>query len=426
MIVAVVGLWHLGAVTAACLANTDHEVIAYDPDENVINEFKQGKPPLFEPGLDALLKQKAPYFTSNPNDLEAAELVWVTFDTPVDEQDIADIDSVFRQIEIIIPYLKTNAILLISSQLPVGSTRKCQAYCNIHFPYKQIQCAYSPENLRLGKAIHVFTHPDRVVIGIDSATDKSVIQDLFAPFTTSLIWMSIESAEMTKHALNAFLATSVTFINELATLCEQVGANAREVELGLKSEERIGPKAYLRPGSAFAGGTLARDVNYLIQIGHQHQLPTPFFSAILDSNEKHKQWACRRISEVLHPIKGKTITALGLTYKANTDTLRRSSAIETCAWLHEQGANIVAYDPSVQALPQELMQFIDLKSSLDAAINESDAIIITTEYPEFTALTATDALLHANQPCIFDPSGFLAKHFTNQNHIRYFTVGMTI
>jgi UDPglucose 6-dehydrogenase len=427
MKVAVTGLWHLGCVTAACLAKAGHDVLAYDPNHETIVELQQGKAPLYEPHLDDLIAQhitsKKLIFSANLDDLSQAEIVWVTFDTPVDDNDIADVAFVTHEIKKTFSHLKKNALVLLSSQIPVGTTRQLQEHCTEKFPEKNITFACSPENLRLGKAIEVFTKPDRIIVGLQTETDKTRIQQLLAPFSQNIIWMSIESAEMTKHALNAFLATSVVFINELSTLCERVGADAREVEMGLKSEERIGPKAYLRPGNAIAGGTLARDVNYLIQIGQQQTLKTPLFSALLDSNDAHKQWSCRRIIDTLKDLKNKTIVTLGLTYKVGTDTLRRSTAIETCEWLNQQGASVVAYDPSLTQLPAELNQFIHLKKTLAEALENADAIIISTEWPEFMALTADAFLAKVKQPFVFDAAGFLAKNLSGDSRIRYFSVG---
>ncbi len=427
MKVAVVGLWHLGSVTAACLANAGHDVIAFDPDQNTIDSLKHGKAPVFEPGLDDLIKNAQEIntlkFTVCREEIASADIVWVTIDTPVDEQDIADVDAVMSEVIQLFPYLKQAATVLISSQVPVGTTRKLLEHCCEKYPDKQISFACSPENLRLGKAINVFTQPDRVIVGIDCDADKQKITALFQPITENLVWMSIESAEMTKHALNAFLATSVVFINELATLCERVGADAKEVERGLKSEERIGPKAYLRPGTAIAGGTLARDVNFLTQLSEQHAIKTPLFSSLLESNHYHKQWSCRRVKDVLQDLRAKKVTALGLTYKMGTDTLRRSTAVETCAWLHSQGVNVVAYDPVIRTLPNNLSEIIELKSSLLEALENSDAIIVATEWPEFLEITSEQLLASMKQPHVFDAGGFLMKKLGNQKHIHYYTVG---
>lgn len=419
MKVGVVGLFHLGCVTAACLANAGHDVVAFDPSAEVINNLKKGNAPIYEPGLDALLPKVK--FTADLQDLSNADIVWITYDTPVDENDIADVNYVMQEIKKLMPQVHDNALMLISSQLPVGSTRKLQQYCSQQFPTKNISFACSPENLRLGKAIQVFTNPDRVVVGLDQEQDKAKIQALLKPFTTNIIWMSIESAEMTKHALNAFLATSVVFINELAVICEQVGADAREVEMGLKSEERIGKKAYLRPGNAIAGGTLARDVNYLTQIGREQQFDTHLFSSLLASNQQHKQWISRKLLQLFTNLQNKKITALGLTYKAGTDTLRRSTAVELCKWLSEQGAVVTAYDPVVKSLPSDI-NFIELKSNIQDALHQSDAVVVSTEWPEFSSLNADHFINQSKQPFIIDPSGFL-NHLSQDKKMKYFSVG---
>lgn len=427
MNIAVVGLWHLGCVTSACLAEQGHQVIAFDPDLEIISRLSQNRAPIFEPGLDILLTKGKDSgklrYSSNLSDLKNNEIVWVTFDTPVDENDIADTCFVINNIENIFPYLSDKSLIIISSQIPVGTTRQLQEECISKWPNKNITFAYIPENLRLGKAIEVFTKPDRFIVGLSDLGDKIKIQNLFFSFTNNLIFMSIESAEMAKHALNAFLATSVVFINELATLCESVGADAREVELALKSEERIGPKAYLRPGGPIGGGTLLRDVNYLIDISRQKKFNTSLFPALLNSNLTHKQWSCKRIIEILKTLKDKTITILGLTYKSGTNTLNRSPAIETCQWLQQQGANVFAFDPAIKELPNNLSSFIKLAASVNEAIHDTHAIIIATEWPEFTKLTVDEVITKAKQPFIFDPSGFLFKNLGQDKRVRYFSVG---
>jgi UDPglucose 6-dehydrogenase len=247
------------------------------------------------------------------------------------------VESVVRAAASLFPHLRDGAVMLVSSQLPVGTTQRLESMFAETAGGRRAGFAYSPENLRLGKAIDVFAHPDRVVAGVRSEADRATIAELLRPFTDRIEWMSVESAEMTKHALNAFLATSVTFINEIAALCEQVGADASEVERGLKSEARIGPKAYLSPGGAFAGGTLARDVMFLSELGRQKGIATHLLSSVKTSNDAHRQWAQRRLAQLLDGVSGRTVAVWGLTYKPGTDTLRRSSAIELCKWLGSQG-----------------------------------------------------------------------------------------
>ena len=246
MDVAVAGLWHLGTVTAACLAKAGLRVRAFDQDIDIVLGLQEGRLPVAEPGLaDLTARCMSDGLLSFSNDpaAVAADVVWITYDTPVDEQDRADVSFVMNSIAVLFPYLKHDSLVIVSSQLPVGSTARLEAMYRAAHPDGKASFAYSPENLRLGKAIEVFARPDRVVVGIRSEADRARIASLLAPFTDRVEWMSVESAEMTKHALNAFLATSIVFINEVAALCERVGVDVREVERGLKSDIRIGQRA---------------------------------------------------------------------------------------------------------------------------------------------------------------------------------------
>lgn len=195
--------------------------------------------------------------------------------------------------------------------------------------------------------------------------------------------MSVESAEMTKHAINAFLATSVTFANEIASICELVGADAKEVERGLKTEMRIGPKAYLSPGGPFAGGTLARDIEFLGVASREKQLVTPLLSSVRVSNDEHKNWVRRKLVERFPKLKGVTVAVWGLTYKPGTDTLRRSLAVELCDWLIEQGATVQVYDPVVRQLPERWSGRVVSQSRALDAVTGADALVVGTEWPEF-------------------------------------------
>ncbi len=239
MKVCVLGLWHLGTVTAACLASGGHHVTGLDFDETVITNLKKGQPPLFEPGLEDLVKKgiqsgTLDFSTDPAQAVSEAKVIWVAYDTPVDDDDNADVNYVIERVGKLFPHLKSGQEVLISSQLPVGTSAHLEKLFAKARPNLQVSFSYSPENLRLGKAISVFTQPDRVVIGTRSENSRKIFSELLSPFTDHIEWMSVESAEMTKHALNAFLATSVTFINEIASICEQVGADAKEVERGLK------------------------------------------------------------------------------------------------------------------------------------------------------------------------------------------------
>lgn len=428
MKVCVLGLWHLGTVTAACLASGGHRVTGLDFDLETVQRLRAGKPPLFEPGLEDLVKsglekQRLRFTTDIRSAMDGVEIVWVAYDTPVDEEDGADVKFVIERVERLFPHLPNDTLVLISSQLPVGTTRSLERTYAAAYPNKPVAFAYSPENLRLGKAISIFTQPDRVVAGVRSETDKNRVMALLRPFTERIEWMSAESAEMTKHALNAFLAVSVTFANEIATLCEQVGADAKEVERGLKSETRIGPKAYLSPGGAFAGGTLARDIAFLTQIGAEHGQRTHLLSAVRVSNDNHKQWVRRKIQSLLGNLSRQCVAVWGLTYKPDTDTLRRSSSVELCAWLAEQGVRVQAHDPAVKTLPDDLAQKVLLCSTPLEALSGAAVVVVATEWPEYQSFTA-DAFVRAmGTPVIVDPNRFLVRTVGNDPRLTYIAVG---
>jgi UDPglucose 6-dehydrogenase len=428
MKVCVLGLWHLGTVTAACLAAGGHNVTGLDFEPAVVANLTDGTPPLFEPGLEGLVRAglaagRLTFTTHAADACREADVVWVAYDTPVDDDDRADVDFVVERVARLFPHLRDGALVLISSQVPVGSTRRLEERFAAAASSRRVAFAYSPENLRLGKAIEVFTRPDRVVVGVRSDADRVKVAELIAPFTQRIEWMSVESAEMTKHALNAFLATSVTFINEIAAVCEQVGADATEVERGLKSEMRIGPKAYLSPGGAFAGGTLARDIMFLSQLGSTHSVPTHLLSSVKTSNDAHRQWAQRRLTQLLSGVGGKTVAVWGLTYKPGTDTLRRSSSIELCHWLALNGALVRAHDPAVRSLPADLSQGMTLVETALSAVEGASALVVATPWPEYRQVIAADVAARMSRMLVLDANRFLGETVGRLAGAEYVSVG---
>lgn len=427
MSIAVVGMWHLGTVVAGCLASAGYRVVGFDLNPETIDRLCRGILPVNEPGLNALIEKGMNegllLFTSNQMDISQADVVWVAYDTSIDEDDRADTEFVFESVRTLFPHLKRGVVVIISSQLPVGSTARIEREFRNYFPSGNASFACIPENLRLGNAIEVFTNPDRVVVGVRSGKDREGIALLIRPFTENIIWMSVESAEMTKHAINAFLATSVVFTNELARICERYGADAMEVERGLKTDLRIGPYAYLRPGPAFAGGTLARDIQYLLSFAREKKILTPLIDGVVESNNLQKNWPRQMFTNLVGDLEGKKLAILGLTYKPETDTLRRSEAIEMGRWLNEQGANVTAFDPAVKELPDELRDVFRLCMSPKDALLGAEAVFIGTPWPEFKKLRAGDAARWMKRPAVVDPAGFLAEIFENNSQIIYRVVG---
>ena len=402
MNVTVLGLWHLGSVTAACCAR-HFNVVGLDFDAANVAKLNSGQAPLLEPGVTELLAAglaaKKLTFTTDPKiACKNADVLWLTYDTPVNENDESDVDFVLGNLRRALPSLPSGALVLISAQLPVGTCAKLER----EFP--QFHFACSPENLRLGKAIEAFEKAERAVVGIRTDAKKALLDELF------------------KHALNSFLALSITFINEVARLCEHTGADAKEVSLGLKSEARIGPKAYLGPGGPFAGGTLARDVVTLSKLAEANGEKISVIPAIKQSNDLHRGWAFRRLQSRLGDLRGKKISVLGLTYTTNTDTLRRSAAVELCQQLLAAGAKISAYEPAVKTLPAELKTVL-LEADVSAVLAGAEAVAVCTEWPQFRQADWAKIVPQMRQPVFVDANRFLEKELKNVPGVEHLSVG---
>lgn len=416
--ITVAGLWHLGCVTSACCARLFH-VIGFDQNPDVVANLNSGKAPLFEPGLDELIGRgisdgNLRFTTDGAEACANADILWITYDTPVNDNDEADVEFVVERIRLCASLLRPGAVVLISSQLPVGTCRTLEA----EFP--SLAIAYSPENLQLGKAIQAFESPARIVVGTRNGSSHPVLADVLSRFCENVLWMRTESAEMVKHSLNSFLALSISFINEIATICEQTGADAKEVSSGLKTDPRIGPRAYLSAGGAFAGGTLARDIVALTRLAAEKNLRLDVISAVKRSNDWHRGWALRRLVEKLRDLEGRQIALLGLTYKPGTNTLRRSSALELAHSLASLRASVRAYDPAVKNLAEEHVQ---LASNPLAAVEGADALVVCTEWPEFRNVDWRAVVAAMKRPLVLDANRFLEKEIPAQ--AEYLSVGRT-
>ena len=402
-------------------------MIGLDFDAERIRGLTESKAPLFEPRLDNMIESginsgRLKFSVFSERAMTDAEVLWVALDTPVDDADQSDVAFVRSRIEASLLHLPKTALVVISSQMPVGSIRQLEAFAQRTLPNRGLEFACVPENLQLGNAINAFLEPDRIIVGVRDNQSRSSLERLLHTITNRLEWMSIESAEMTKHAINAFLATSVTFANEIASICESVGADAKEVERGLKTERRIGSKAYLAPGMPFSGGTLARDINFLNHKSENLSLDTPLLSAVLMSNNQHKHWAKRKLQQCLGSLSGKTVSVWGLTYKTDTDTLRRSLSVELCDWLLTQGVTVRVFDPVVKHLPERWAGRIAHCAESLHSVSNADALVIGNEHPEFKQLIAELPEESLKSLVIIDASRHVQTHLPFFAH-KYVTVG---
>jgi UDPglucose 6-dehydrogenase len=404
-----------------------HRVVGIDFDEARVVNLSKGIAPIFEPGLEELIERGLSSgnlrFSATVNDAKDIDVLWVAYDTPVDDDDSADTDFVMAQIERALLGMSRDVIALVSSQLPVGSVRRLEQVAALNGGGPQLRVAYSPENLRLGRAVDDFLRPMRIVVGIRSSRDRELLHDLLSSITESIEWMSVESAEMAKHAVNAFLATSVAFANEIASICESVGADAKEVERGLRTESRIGPRAYLSPGAAFAGGTLARDIAFLNRTARERGVTTPLLSSVLPSNDAHKRWAQWKLRALFVDLSRTTVAVWGLTYKPGTDTLRRSLSVELCDWMIREGATVHVHDPMVNSLPPHWCGTVKRYDNPLAAVQGAHVLVVATEWPIYRTIP-TDQLIQRSDPLvILDANRFLTNLAGGESRVQYFAVG---
>jgi len=428
MKIAVLGLWHLGLVTAGCLARIGHNVTGFDDSEQLVSDLGNGHLPVFEPGLVEVVRAElASGRLAFENDVAKipsdCQVLWVAIDTPVDDNDLGDSEGVVKAILRALGFVPDGTLVIISSQLPAGSTRRIESEVTSWNHPRGLRFSYSPENLRLGSAIEVFTHPDRLVVGVGKFEDRSRFAAVFESITNNIEWMSIESAEVTKHAINAFLAMSVAFANEVAAVCEFVGADAREVEHALRSDRRIGKHAYISAGEAFAGGTLARDVQYLRQIAAANNFDSTLITAIKLSNDLHRGWVKARLQSLVAHLDGCTVTVCGLAYKTGTDTLRRSASVEMCDWLLERGASLRIFDPVVSELPPRWDNRVTRQQDIQSALRNTDVLIIGSSVPRLVGNYEVQiSPPNLSKMIVLDP-GRRCGELEALPDVRYFAVG---
>ena len=380
--IAVLGLWHLGEIYSACLAELGHNVVGISDDRAVIGNFSKNIPPLAEPSLEDMIARNRAAgrlaFSSELSGVKDRDVVWITFDTPVNDDDESDPGIVFKTIEALAPHLREGALLVVSSQIPVGSSEKIVAAIKKARPTLKFDYVYSPENLRLGDAVKGFMEPGRVVAGTASDRALKIFKEILAKLPAEVVAMNPASAEMTKHALNAWLATSISFTNDIADLCERYGADVEAVAGALKTDPRVGPKAYLFAGLGFSGGTLGRDLKAMMKAAKEGSIKLPVIEGAFMKNTTRTALVPVRLAKELGELKGKKLAMFGVTYKAGTSTLRRSQPLEVEAMLRAKGAAFNLYDPWAKAT--EVAEKTPSSFSADPylAAQGADAILVMT------------------------------------------------
>jgi UDPglucose 6-dehydrogenase len=421
--VSVIGLWHLGLVNTVGFAEKGYKVNAIEFDKTKIEQLQKINLPLFEPGLEERVKKylglKTLTFTNDPTAVKDSDFAVIAYDSPVDEKDQVDISPVVKAAELISPYLKLTTPVIITSQVPLGTCEKIEENVKKINPRWKSGVIYVPENLRLGNAIDIFLKPDMIVLGARVDLAKKSALNLYKPFKTKKFLMDLRSAEMVKHALNAFLATSITFGNEIANLADRLGADAVAVGTALKSDQRIG-KAPIMPGLGFSGGTLARDVEQLKKFARNLKYKAPLLKSITEINEGTFDEVIAKLEKRTGQLKGKKIGILGLTYKPGTSTMKRSPAIKVINKLLAKKAYCLAYDP--KASLAELKTYakeVKKEKTIEDLVKKSDALVLVTEWPEFQNLDFKKLAKIMKTPILIDAKNFLDPAVLNSSGFDY-------
>jgi UDPglucose 6-dehydrogenase len=426
--ICVVGIWHQGAVAAACLADLGYRVMGVEQDPARAQNLNAGKAPLFEPGLDDLLSKgiksgNLSFTTSLKDGLSETHDILIMFDTPVDENDDIDLSGIFAVAREMAPYILPESVLLVTAQVPVGTCEQIAAIIQEANPQADFGIAYSPENLRLGQAIDRFMHPPLPLIGADRAETLERLEKLLSVLPVSWMRVNLRTAEMTKHALNAFLAVSICFANELGNLCDVTGADGIKIAQALRIEPRIGSKAMLFPGLGFSGGTLARDMRTLQKLGDRFDIETSLIDGAWASNQRQNKSVVRNLKKTFGSLVNLRVSVLGLTYKPDTSTLRRSASIEIINELVAEHARIKVYDPKADR--QELKEHPGFEVCADpySAINDSDVLVLITPWPEFKDLDYQKVYSIMKKPVIFDTQNMLDSKALSVLGFSYFGIG---
>lgn len=434
MKITLIGSGYVGLVTGACLSEFGHDIICLDNNQDKIKNLKEGIVPIFEPGLsDLILKNRDAgrlnFTTDLKQAVEVADVVMIAVGTPSRDRDgQADISYVMQALEDVAPHLKSNAVVVTKSTVPVGTTRKMGHKLKELRPSLSFSLASNPEFLREGSAIGDFMRPDRVVVGHSDAHAKAVMGQVYRPLfliETPIIYTSLENSELSKYTANSYLAMKITFINEIANLCEKVGADVHEIAKIIGLDGRIGKK-FLHPSPGFGGSCFPKDLRAILSMAKEHNAELKILNAVNEVNEARKVEMTRRIKTTLGDLSNKKLGILGLTFKPNTDDMREAPSLSIIPELQEAGATIKAYDPEGHHEAQKLLSDVHYCQDAYEAAEGSDALIVLTEWNEFRALDLKRLKDILAAPVLFDFRNIFNPPEANQLGFKYQSLGRNV
>ena len=423
-----IGTGYVGLVSGTCFADIGHTVYCVDKDEAKIEKLNSSQSPIYEPGLDELIKEnyKASrlFFTSNLSEaVNKSDIIFICVGTPNKRKSLSvDLKFVYQAVKDIKKVSKGKKIIVTKSTVPVGTGDQIE---KILKNSKKFTVVSNPEFLREGEAIRDFKYPDRIVIGSNSSSIFKTMKNLYSPLInkgSKFFTTNRRGAELIKYAANAFLATKITYINEIANLCEKINVNVEDVSLGIGSDLRIGSR-FLRAGPSYGGSCFPKDTKGLISIGEKEKVDLSIVKSVVKSNENRKKLILNKISKILkNKIKNKKVSILGVTFKPNTDDMRDSMSLKIIPYLIKKGAIVSYYDPTGEKKEFENLSNCNFYMNINDAVKNADLIILHTEWDEFKSLNF-NSLIKKKKTSLYDLRNLLNTEDIKVKNLEYFSIG---
>ena len=429
MKISVIGCGYVGLVSGVCFADSGHTVTCIDNDNKKIQLLKDNQVPIYEPGLDELLlkniKGNNLHFELNINEnIKDSEIVFITVGTPTDENGEADLTFVRQCANEIAEFISPNTLVIVKSTVPVGTCDEIEDIINEKCAHSEFSVISNPEFLREGNAIYDFMNPDRIVIGIKDQNHKKRIIDLYTNISNEdkILFTSRRSSELIKYASNSMLAMRIIFINEIADLCEKIGADVTDIAKGIGLDKRIGPH-FLEPGPGFGGSCFPKDARALIESGKKFDAPQTLLESVILGNENRKKNISKKILDKLDEQSENQIGILGVTFKAETDDMREAPSLIIIPDLQDNGMNVSVYDPEGEEEASKLIENVNWKQTAYEAAEDVDCLVILTDWKEFKDLDLIKLKDKMKRPLIYDFRNIFDPDKMAELGFEYFSLG---
>lgn len=433
MNVAVVGTGYVGLVAGTCFAEIGHETVCVDIDENKIAALNSGKCPIYEPGLEPLIKKNMKkgslsFTTDFDSAVRKSDVIFIAVGTPPKPKGDADLSYIENVARGIASAAKKPKIVVEKSTVPVQTCQKIKQVLDCNDGNGNGECVKhmvvsNPEFLREGSAVQDFMHPDRIVVGIDDEAARKAMEKIYAPLKAKILFTDIESAELIKHASNSFLATKISFINAVANVCEKTGANVEKVAEGMGLDNRIG-KSFLNAGIGYGGFCFPKDVEAFIRISEKNGYDFRLLKEVQAVNKHQKQAFVKKVEDALWNLGGKTLAVLGLAFKPNTDDMRFAPSIDIINCLLEEGAKVKAFDPEAMERARGVFGGkIEYCKDIYETVKDADAVLFLTEWGEIKGIDLDRLKKLVKQPFVFDGRNMFDPHEMRGKGFRYASIG---